>query len=74
MCVRVDPRTSTGFNFDTTNLGITSLPYHERFWYIVIGGRHFWLFGLFRAAEYVLYTYLIHHVHTLCACTTTGVS
>ena len=33
---------------------------------IVVGGRHFLLFPLLRAAEYTLYTHLIYHAYTLC--------
>ena len=37
---------------------------------IAVGARHFWLFGLLRAAEIVLYTYRVYHIHTLCIYTT----
>ena len=37
---------------------------------IVVGGRHFWLFVFAGGLPYILYTYLIHHVYTLCIYTT----
>ena len=36
----------------------------------VVDGRHFWFFCPLRAAEYILYPYLIYHLHTLCIYTT----
>ena len=33
---------------------------------IVVGGRHVWLFGLLRTAEYVIYTYLMYNIYNLC--------
>ena len=37
---------------------------------IVLGGRHFWLFVLAGGPAYILYTYLIYHLYTLCTYTT----
>ena len=35
---------------------------------IVVGGRHFWLFVFAGGPPYILYTYLMYHVYTLCIC------
>ena len=45
-------------------------PEHIRIQGIAVGGRHFWLFGLLRAPEYMLYTHLTYHACTLCIHTT----
>ena len=37
---------------------------------IVVGGRHFWLFVLADGRPYILYTYLIYHLYSLCIYTT----
>ena len=38
--------------------------------YIIVGGRHFWLFVLADGPPYILYTYIIYHVYTLYILTT----
>ena len=37
---------------------------------VVVGGRRFWLFVLVGGPPYILYTYLIYHLYTLCMYTT----
>ena len=61
-CLLVWNRPSCG---DTTL--ITSL---VNVWSKVVGVRHFSLVCLLRVAEYILYTYLLYHLYTLCIYTT----
>ena len=44
-------------NLDVTKQGVTN---------IVVGGRHFWLSVLAGGPPFILYTYLIYHLYTLC--------
>ena len=52
------------------NLADVSVRSPRRLFSIVVGECHFLLFDLLRAAEYVLFIYLIYRVRTLCINTT----